>query len=80
MFTFIWTRSKKILSQEELQLRKEKNKQLRDVYKAYQNIRKYSELFEKVFALISMCENKKVLNCIENIQLFNKFVEDLKYM
>ncbi len=73
-------RPKKILTEKELQLRKEKIKYNRDLNKLFQNLRKYNELYEKVFALIFLCQSKKVINCIENIELCNKFLTDLKYL
>ncbi len=67
-------------TKEDLQLWKEKIKYNIDFNKLVQNLRKSNELYEKVCALIFLCQSKKVINCIENIKLCNKFLTDLKYL
>ena len=74
-------RPKKFQSVEEERLqRQQQNKLLRDQQKPYLQLRKLYDNHVKVFTLINICyPEKRVLNCVENIELFNKFLDDLKY-
>lgn len=74
-------RPKKFQSPEEKKLHAQQlNKELREKQKPYLDLRKYYDNHEKFFGLINICyPEKRVLNCVENVELFNQFVLELKY-
>lgn len=74
-------RLKKLQSPEEKKLHAQQlNKELREKQKQYLNLRKHSDNHEKFFSLINICyPEKRVVNCMENVKLFNQFVLELQY-
>src|ERR1700679_1257398 len=56
------------------------SKLLREKQKPYLALRKLNLNHEKVYNLINMFNaSKQVLHCIENLELYQKFINDLKY-
>ncbi len=73
-------KSKKFATEaEEKEYKRQQYKLRQESLKPYINLKKFHQHHDKIFELIKILYNKQVINSIENIDLVNKFLNELKY-